>query len=83
MIRFRAEDASLFRASCEMLFYSFLSSFLLASLKDDAPSVISTGGDRANWIATTFDSNNTSYAIYRKEDSFTLNGARRLSQSPL
>jgi hypothetical protein len=71
MIRFRAEDARLLRASCEMLFYIFLFSFLLPSLKDEASSVIRTRGVWANLLRQPFDSYNTFLAIYRQEDSFT------------
>ena len=83
MIKCRAEDFQPFRALCEVLFGGFQSSVLLVSIKDDASSVISTRGVWAKLLEQLFCSYNTSLAIYRKEDFFTLNGAEILTQHQL
>jgi hypothetical protein len=83
MIKCRAEDLQPFRALCELLFDGFWSSDLLDSKKDDAPTMVSRWGVRANMLGWPFVSYNTSIAIYRLEDFFTLNGERRLPECQL
>ena len=83
MIKCRAEDFQPFRALCEVLFDGFQSSDLLVSIKDDAPSVISTRGVWAKLLGWLFVSYNTFLAINRLEDSFTMRSERILSQHQL
>ena len=83
MIKCRAEDLQPFRALCEVLFDGFQSSVLLGYIKDDAPDAINNWGVWAKLLEQLFCSYNTSLAIYRKEDFFTLNGAEILTQHQL